>query len=415
TQAAIDKEQQLKALAQRKTKSLNTNLNDKALHQLNLNKDANKTLSTILESKKTAQLVNIHGSSEQFVNHLLHVSRESKQPTLLLAPDFLSKQSLESTLKRPAFTAVQWLKNLVANNKAQNIYQALQEDKHFPKKGIVIVEHANKLGLDATQLLIEKAHAANSKVVFLNHHEKRQSFGAGNAMDTLTSTSIPTLDWTQNQQTNTAIRIQSQEGKIDLNTIAASYAALNKDARLKTQILTPTKKEAQHLNAIIRNTLEETGQRGEQRIEIQTLQPTYLTPEQQETAASFTRGMLLTEFVDKKPIVHTVLDINKKSNQLLLQASNEQRPHWIEAKSAHFAHRSMQFAIEKPLDIAKGDQLQANKNVFQTPIEKGARLYVQAVNSRHITVEEEKTGKVWHVDNNKLHYAALDHSFAGTL
>ncbi|PSW18866.1 hypothetical protein C9J21_22565, partial [Photobacterium phosphoreum] len=42
TQAAIDKEQQLKALAQRKTKSLNTNLNDKALHQLNLNKDANK-------------------------------------------------------------------------------------------------------------------------------------------------------------------------------------------------------------------------------------------------------------------------------------------------------------------------------------------------------------------------------------
>ncbi|WP_146152202.1 AAA family ATPase, partial [Photobacterium phosphoreum] len=37
------------------------------------------------------------------------------------------------------------------------------------------------------------------------------------------------------------------------------------------------------------------------------------------------------------------------------------------------------------------------------------------MNSRHITVEEEKTGKVWHVDNNKLHYAALDHSFAGTL
>ncbi|MBD1576967.1 conjugative transfer relaxase/helicase TraI [Vibrio sp. S11_S32] len=415
TQEAIDKEEQLKATAQIKRKTLNTNLNEKALQQLNLNKDGNKTLSAIMESKKTAQIVDIKGSSESFVNHLLHVSRGSKQPALLLAPDFLSKKSVESNIHRPAFTPMQWIKNLVANDKALNIHQALQEDHSFPAKGIVIVEQANKLNLDTTQLLIAKAHQSNSKVVFLNHKDKRQSFGSGNAMETLKSTPTPILSWRQNHQTNTDVQIHAHGKSLDTAYIAQEYSALSQKDRMNTQVLSPTKKDAQKLNTLIREELNASGQLGTQRQVIETLQPTYLTPEQQESAASFTKGMLLTEFVDKKPIVHTVMEINKKSNKVLLQSSNEEKPRWIEAKSAHFAQRSIAFSTQKSVEIAQGDQLQASKGIFKTTIEKGARLFVQAVNEKGITVEEEKSGKIIHIDNEKLHYSALDHGFAGTL
>ena len=418
TPEAIAKEQTLMKVASATRKQLNTQLNDAALNQLNLNKQDRKTLTQVFESKSTVHLINVNGGSKGLVNDLLHVGRESQHNTLILAPDFLSKTETEQSLSRPAFTATQWLKNLFTQDKALNVHQALQEDSRFPEKGLVIVEHANKLGIDESQLLIEKAHDAKAKVVFLNHHNKRQSFAAGNAMETLQASRVAAYQWQEQKRAETKVSIDEQKNATQ--HVAHTYAQLSPAERQNTQVLTQSALEAEKLNIAIRHQLDVKGQLGEQRLVIPVLKPVFLTPEQFDNAASFKPGMVMTEFVDKKPRVHTVLDVDKKAGKILLEthAKNEPTttPKWHALSDAQFSKRSISISTPKTLEVAEGDTLRASKSIYQTEVEKGQRYDITKVSANGgITMKSHDGNKIITLPIEKLYHTPLDHAFAQSL
>lgn len=418
TAALIEKEQAVIASTQGRATRARTVAEPSSLEQLSLSPEHQKTVTALMESKKAINLCHVTGSSKEISSALLHVGSQSGRHVLFVTPNNLAKQQNQQSVKPQSFTVMQWVKNQFRKDQVENVHSYLSQPALTVAKGkqhLIVVEHANKLSLDQTQALVERTKAQGSKIVFLNQSKSRQGFTSGNAMETLQKGYVGIETWRNEKSNETNLSLieeVSKEGRKQL--IANQYAALSPKEQSQVAVLASSKRDATQLNDLIRSAIDKTGALSEQRIQIDTYNPVFLSAEQKTIAKSYSTGMRLTEFSKgEKPKSFTVHHVNKEGNTLTLK--NEQgESSTLKMDSTAASKRNFSIAEPGRLEVAAGDRLKLNANLFQTELKQHDHVTVEKMTSRAITLVGDN-GVKHSVSPNTLHHAALSHGYASSI
>ncbi|GEK15901.1 conjugative transfer relaxase/helicase TraI [Aliivibrio fischeri] len=415
TQHAVNKEKQLIDSTSSRTRGLNLTPNEKSLNDMALSGSHRDTVTDILKSTKAINLVSLSGSSQILSEALLHVGTESGRNVRFVTPNALTKQEHQSNVSRQSFSVTQWIKNQFRRDHVEHLYGFLSQppEKHG-KDQLIIVEHAHKLGLNEVQSLVDHAKAQQSKLVFLQNPNARQSYKAGNAMETLQKGDVMNINWSNKKENQTHVLLH-EEAKKDTRheVITQRYAALNENERKNVALYSTGSRDTENLNISIRNALDKVGKLSEQRIQIDTFNPVYLSKEQQSIAKSYQVGMRMTEFVDKKPHHYEITKINAQSNTLILKNEfGKEQAHNVGSK----AFTDRQFSVAKPntLEIAAGDLIAINGNLFGTELKKNDVVQVDKMSWYGISLKDQH-GTSHLVSSHDLHHAPLDYGYAKPL
>ncbi|HIF9519360.1 TPA: conjugative transfer relaxase/helicase TraI [Photobacterium damselae] len=412
TQEQIDREAKLIESTQKRTHGLRVYANSTALNDLNVKADTKKTLADILASTKQVNVVNLSGSSKQLSESLLHVSENSGKSIHFITPNKLVKQQTEQQVKRQAFSVTQWVKNAFRPDVVHTAYQYLNqaERQQQTKDSILVIEHANKLGVKETQQLIDLTQSQGNKLVFLNHTKRSQGLRAGNAMDVVQKGNVQTHTWQGGQQVHTQMKTSEVDKKERHQIIAERYQALSQQERAETQVLTTNRSDNDNLNRVIRHQLDKSGQLSEKRIEIPTLNPVFMSPEQQASAQNYKKGMVLSHMVDGKMEQYQVESVSRQKNTLMLTNDEGKQ------RAFNLSLKQTPFFVSQPskIEVAAGERLRINGDVFQTDLKQNDTVTVEKIGWLGLSLKEDN-GKGHLVPLSSLEGAALSYGYANTL
>lgn len=415
TKNAIEKEKQLIESTSSRTRGLSLTPNEKSLNDMALSDSHKDTVTNIFNSTKAVNVVSIAGSSQILSEALLHVGTESGRNVRFVTPNALTKQEHQKNVSRQAFSVTQWVKNQFRRDHVEQVNGFLsQPPQKHGKDQLIIVEHAHKLGLNEVQSLVDHAKAQQSKLVFLQNPNARQGYKAGNAMETLQKGDVTNIDWNHKKESNTHVMLHESAKKEDRHdVITQRYSELSIDERKNVVLFSTGPRDTENLNLSIRNALDKAGELSEQRIRVDTFNPVYLSKEQQSIAKNYQVGMRMTEFVDKKPHHYEITKINSQSNTVVLK--NEFGKEQAQSVGSK-AFMDRQFSAAKPstLEIAAGDSIAINGNLFGTALKKNDVVSVDKMSWYGISLKDQQ-GKSHLVSSNDLHHAPLDYGYAKPL
>ena len=418
TAALIEKEKTVIAATQGRTSRAKTLAEPRSLEQLSLSAEHQKTVTALMESKKAINLCHVTGSSKDISSALLHVGNQSGRHVLFVTPNNQVKQQNQQSVKAQSFTVMQWVKNQFRQGKVENVHSYLNQPALTVKKGkqhLIVVEHANKLSLDQTQALVERTKAQGSKIIFLNQSKSRQGFSSGNAMETLQKGYVGVETWRGEKSNKTDLSLIEEVSKDGRKQrIAEQYAALPATERSQVAVLASSKRDAAQLNTLMRNALDRTGALSEQRIVIETFNPVFLSTEQKTMAKSYATGMRLTEFnKGQRPKTFLIESVNKEGNTLTLK-NEKGASSTIKMDSAAATKRNFSIAEPGQLEVAAGERLKLNANLFKTELKQHDHVTVDKITNRAITLIGDD-GVKHSLSPSTLHHAALSHGYASSM
>ncbi|MGR5116251.1 conjugative transfer relaxase/helicase TraI [Photobacterium damselae] len=412
SQAQLDKETKLIDSTQKRVRGLRVYADPKSLNEVGLKADTKKALVDILASTKQVNVVNLSGSSKLLSESLLHVSENSGKSIHFITPNKLIKQQTEQQVKRQAFSVTQWVKNAFRPDVVHTSYQYLNQAEHRQKTkdSILVIEHANKLGVKETQQLIDLAQSQGNKLIFLNHTKRSQGLRAGNAMDVLQKGNVQTHSWQGAQSSHTQVRTSEVDKSERHQVIAEHYQSLSSQERSSTQVLTTNKTDNDLLNRVIRHQLDKSGQLSEKRVEIPTLNPVFMSPEQQSSAQNYKKGMVLTQTVDGKMERYQVESVSRQNNTLMItNDEGKQR-----AFNLSLNHKPFFVSQPSKIEVASGDRLRINSDIFRTDIKQNDTLTVEKIGWMGLSLKDDN-GKGHIVPLSYFKDSALSYGYATTL
>ncbi|MGR5187332.1 conjugative transfer relaxase/helicase TraI [Photobacterium damselae] len=412
SQAQIDRETKLIESTQKRAHGLRVYASSKALNETELKADTKKTLADILASTKQVNVVNLSGSSKQLCEALLHVSENSGKSIHFITPNKLAKQQTEQQVKRQAFSVTQWVKNAFRSDVVHTTYQYLNqaERRQHTKDSVLVIEHANKLGVKETQQLIDQAQSQGNKLVFLNHTKRSQGLRAGNAMDVLQKGNVQTHTWQGAQSTHTQVKTSEVDKSERHQIIAEQYQALSMQERAATQVLTTNKSDNESLNRVIRHQLDKSGQLSEKRVEIPILNPVFMSPEQQSSIKNYQKGMVISQLTDGKMNQFTVEKVNSRAQTLQLLDGENNRS-YLNVKD-----NTTPFFVSQPskIEVASGDRLRINSDIFRTDLKQNDTVTVEKIGWMGLSLKDDN-GKGHIVPLSYFKDSALSYGYATTL
>ena len=416
TQSMIDNEQALIASTQGQKRHLRTLVNRQSLGQQGLSADNQDKINGLFNSRKQTNIVNVFGQSQQIAKALLHVGSESGQRVHIITPDTLSKQTSRAHIKREAFTATQWVKNLFRPEHTHTVQRLLHDkDTPYSNRDLFVVDAANKLGTNDVQGLINKAQASNSKLIFLNHAQSRQGMKAGSVIETLKKGYVNEYNWVDTKEATAKLFVHEKQDNERVAAIARTYSELTDTTH--TQVLGTTQKDVHALNTAIRQSLQQKGDVTRHGVTVTTLNSVFLSEPQREVVSHYKKGMVLSEWqkVHGRNTKHdfTVTGINRKNNLLTLKDSKGKTQD-INPNTPSIKAR--QFAISRPdsIEIAKGDKLRVNGNHFDSKLKQHQTLTVSSSNALFVNLKDND-GKYHLLATSQLNNAPLSYNFAQQL
>lgn len=412
TQEQIDREMKLIESTQKRAHGLRIHVHSAALNELNLKAETKKTLADILVSTQQIQVVNLSGSSQQLSESLLHVSENSGKSIHFITPNKLMKQQTEQQVKRQAFSVSQWVKNAFRPDVVHTTYQLFNQPERRQKlqDSVLVIEHANKLGMKETQQLIHLAQSQGNKLVFLNHTKRSQGMRAGNVMDTLQKGKVHTHTWQGTQFTRTHTKISEVDKTERHQIIAEQYQTLSQQERSETQVLTTNKRDQETLNQLIRHQLDKSGQLSEKRVEIPILNSVFMSPEQLSSIKNYQKGMILSQVNDGKVHQYTVEKVNRRTHTLQLLDSNNNRS-YLNVKES-----TTPYFVSQPskIEVASGDRLRINSDIFRTDLKQNDTVTVEKIGWLGLSLRDDN-GKGHLVPLSYFKDSALSYGYATTL
>ncbi|MCG9966026.1 conjugative transfer relaxase/helicase TraI [Shewanella cutis] len=383
-----------------------------SLQDKGLNTDNQKKVSELFASTKQVNLVNVFGSSEQLATALLNVGEANGKRIHIITPDLQTKQQTSERVQRDSSTVVKWIMNHFKPDHTHTLNSFIK-DAHNTNRDILVVENANKLGLNDIQALVDQAKAGNSKLILLNHANAKQGMKAGNAIEVLKKGNVAESHWVATKQSNTLMRLHESKDDDRVTLIAKTYAQLSD--KQHTQVIALTHKDVKQLNSAIRTELQNQGDVSRLGLNIPTLNPVYLSNEQREVVGQYTKGMVLTQWQKvgggNQQQQFTVENINRDNNTLTLVDKNG-KSSVVNPNSKAF--KTAEFAIAKPdnLHIAKGDKLIMAANHQDSGLPKQTYT-IDALTKEWVTLKDE-AGKQHSIKASSLHHAPLNHGYATT-
>ncbi|MPY24478.1 conjugative transfer relaxase/helicase TraI [Shewanella sp. YLB-07] len=414
TKAQIDAEIQLLERIKGKTAHMRQLVDKSSLQGKGLNLDNQKKVTALFASTKHINLVNVFGSSKQLATALLHVGEASGKRIHIITPDVKSQQHSKAAVCRDGSTVVKWIKNQFKPEHTHTLSHFVKPGEHrLSNRDILVVEKANKLGIDELSALFNQAKAGNSKVILLNHAQARQGMKAGNAIEVLKKGNVNVSNWVSTTRSDTALSLYERSDSERIAAITQTY--VNSEHKDTTQVVASTHKEVKHLNRAIRAQLQTTGELSRLGLNIATLNPVYLSDEQREVVGQYTKGMVLTQWTKmngrNQQQAFTISQVNRQDNRLCVidkaGASSTFNPRSRTFKAANFA-----IAAPDTLHIAKGDHLRMATHHHDSGLQK-QRFTVLALSRESATLKDD-AGKHHTVNTAALNHAPLTHAYATT-
>ncbi|MBE8574122.1 conjugative transfer relaxase/helicase TraI [Vibrio sp. OPT18] len=412
TQSAIDKEKALIDSTDFRLHGIGVKANDEAVNALGLSSRHQSNVRDVLSSTKPINVVSLTGSSQTLSEALLHVGTESGRHVRFITPNNLVKQQTQESVKRQSFSVAQWVKNQFRRDHVESLHGFLagEPDKHG-KQQLLVVEQAHKLGVDEVQSLVDRAKSQQSKLVFLTNPSSRQGFKAGHAMETLQKGDVGQFKWQGQKANDTHVLLHQGSSKAQRQSkIAEHYSDLSHAQRRNVAVLTSNALDTKQLNHAIRDSLDKSGQLSEERIVIETMNPVFLSKEQQSVAKSYQRGMRLTEFSNKKPVHYEVTRVNANANTLTLKDERGTETSMNVEDRAFSGHGFMVAKPEK-LEIAAGDSLMVNGFIPRSDLKSAERIQVEKMNWQGVHVIGSN-GKKQVLNHQDLQDAPLSYGYA---
>lgn len=412
TASQLKAETQLLDSIQSKAANMRQVVDTQSLQGKGLNTDNQKKVSELFASTKQVNLVNVFGSSEQLATSLLNVGEANGKRIHIITPDMKTKLHTSEHVQRDSSTVVKWVMNHFKPDHTHTL-SSFTKDANNTNRDVLVVENANKLGLNDVNALITQAKAGNSKLIFLNHANAKQGMKAGNAIEVLKKGNINESNWVATKQSSSAMRIHESKDSDRVNLIAKTYAQLAD--RQHTQVIAGTHKDVKQLNGAIRSELQNQGDVSRLGLNIPTLNPVYLSAQQREVVGQYTKGMVLTQWEKvggrNQKQQFTVGSVNRDENTLTL-VDKHGTSSTINPNSKAF--KAAEYAIAKPdmLHIANGDKLIMAANHQDSGLSKQGYT-ISALSKGHITLKDEH-GKQHSISPSTLHNAPLNHGYATT-
>ncbi|ADT96679.1 conjugative transfer relaxase/helicase TraI [Shewanella baltica] len=395
-----------------KTANMRQVVDTNTLQGKGLNADNQKKVSELFASTKQVNLVNVFGSSEQLATALLNVGEANGKRIHIITPDMKSKLHTSERVQRDSSTIGKWIMNHFKPDHTHTL-SSFTKTANNTNRDILVVENANKLGLNDFNALLAQAKAGNSKVILLNHANAKQGMKAGNAIEVLKKGNVNESNWVATKQSNTAMRLHESKDSDRVNLIAKTYAQLPE--KQHTQVIAGTHKDVKQLNSAIRAELQNQGDVSRLGLNIPTLNPVFLSAQQREVVGQYTKGMVLTQWQKvggrNQQQQLTVDSVNRDNNTLTL-VDKQGKSTAIDPSSKAF--KAAEYAIAKPdnLHIANGDKLIMATNHQDSGLSK--QIYtINALSKEWVTLKDE-SGKQHSVKASALHHAPLNHGYATT-
>lgn len=395
-----------------KTANMRQVVDTNTLQGKGLNADNQKKVAELFASTKQVNLVNVFGSSEQLATALLNVGEANGKRIHIITPDMKSKLQTSERVQRDSSTIGKWIMNHFKPDHTHTL-SSFTQSANNTNRDILVVENANKLGLNEVNALLAQAKAGNSKVILLNHANAKQGMKAGNAIEVLKKGNVNESNWVATKQSNTAMRLHESKDSDRVNLIAKTYAQL--PDKQHTQVIAGTHKDVKQLNSAIRAELQNQGDVSRLGLNIPTLNPVFFTAQQREVVGQYTKGMVLTQWQkiggrnQKQQL--TVDSVNRDNNTLTL-VDKQGKSTTINPNSKAF--KAAEYAIAKPdnLHIAIGDKLVMANNHQDSGLNKQT-YSISALSKEWVTLKDD-SGKLHTVKASNLHHAPLNHGYATT-
>src|SRR3990167_1906611 len=247
----------------------------------------------------------------------------------VLSPNRVEKNQLARISERQASTLSQWIKNKFKDDFHDTVNHYLNSESNLKDK-IIIVDQANRLGVDEITSLLKKTQDNHAKIIFLNDSEKIKSARFGNSIETLKQADIHKLDWHNNRICQATVNIREiQSDTIRFEKLIDDYTNLSQEQRLKTQIVSLNQKEIFELNCQIRETLKNKGEIGRIEQVFNNFSPVFLSVEERQIIKNYQIGMTLKLFDENhkinkssKPQTFIINEIDKHNNKISLKDVN---------------------------------------------------------------------------------------------
>ncbi len=406
TREAVDKEQHLIQMTRPRQLGMAVAVNRTALNQVNLNIHNKKRLADMLYSTKQTNIVNVYGHSEQLATSLLHVATESERRVHYLNPT--ARDTQQSEVSRPHFTLTQWVKNAFRPDFRHTAHRFL-DDQHttYTQRDIILVDQANKLGIDEITGIIDKAQQSQSKVIFLNRARSKQGIRHHNAMAVLATGNVKSTEWVNNRMLDTKVTLSHLD-----NTAFANHVAEQSDQQA-TQVIAATHKDVENYTPRIREALQQVGKLSRHTQTITAHHGVFLSTSQREIAKHYQVGMILREWNDdqgkKRPTDYRITGIDTANNQLALHNTQEDSHKTCDPSLPDTPH----FTLLKPvtLDIAQGEKVAIPSRHFGTGLE--GRFTVSNTNARALYLTDNKN-RTHRVNRDALNGSSIRYDYVVT-
>lgn len=405
TKTLLEKEKNLIITANTKSHHMSVDVNNELLNQLQLTTENRNKISSILESSKQVILIDIKGTSvskKQIIESLVHLSENSKIPVKVISPNSIEKNQLGRLTERQSFTLSQWIKNKFKNDFHDTVNHYLNGEKNVKDK-IIIVDQANRLGVDEITCLLQKSQGNHSKIIFLNDSEKIKSTKFGNSIETLKQADIHKISWINNRISKACVNISEiQNDKTRFEKLINEYASLSIDERLKTQVVSPNQKEAIDLNNQIRNALKSNGEIGRIEQTFNNLKTVFLSIEERQIIKNYQVGMTLKLFDENnnkssKPKKFVITNIDKRNNTIFIKDENKETQ--IINLDTLYKKQFMIFQDEK-MSIAKGDVIRPSSDMKKFGFIAGDQLLVKSVSFLGVNIQNQDGKSAWMAKND---------------
>ena len=261
----------------------------------------------------------------------------------------------------------------------------LAADTVFPVQSTLIVEQGERLSLKETLLVLEKAQASGTQVVFMDS-ENRQ--GTGNALSVLKQADVP--QYRAYHAELPSVRIVSEPDK------PTRYAQLANEYVQRTgagqdvvaQVAGP--REQHLLTDAIREARREAGALARDSVAIKVLTPVWLDSKTRRQRDSYQSGMVMEQWQAESKSMqrYTIERVVEHSNSLILRDAGGKQV------TQRISQLSGSWSLYQPhtLDTAVGDALRVLGREGKGALKAQTRVVVTAVNHDKLTVRAgEKT------------------------
>ena len=393
-------------------------VNESVLDKIDATDRQKHIVSELLTAKNGVSLVNVdsYEQPEKFIEAMLNLAEHSGQRVKVLTPTKTYASELEKSVKRESFSAWKWIVNVLnKSNVTETVrgYIYHNENKEpdfltrvFESKGkdILIVDAGHRLGHQDLDSLLNIAETKQAKLIILNADEGLRGGAAGSPIELLRKANVKELDLAENKSSHSAAKtaiFEIKDDKARAEFIAQKYVEMDEAGQRETHVLAHTNKQADFLNAAIRNGLKSKGQLSQNELTIRTLTPVFLTSAEKKFATQYENDMVLKRFNKGGVEQYLVLKYLQEDNTVLLLNEKQEKIFWNPEKS----NWKTALFRKGEFGIVEGDRLLATDNMRHLGIEGGNKLKVGELRAKNVEFLNESTGEISKLKDSNFKYA----------